>query len=76
MYTIRHIHRNNTYYIASNFQENFIIFQSLGSEFRIGHQISYDGDMIFNLTLNDETDAVVKLKGSEKQVYAYLLAIK
>lgn len=46
------------------------------SEFRMGHQISCDGEMIFNLTLNDETDAVVKLKGSEKQVYAYLLLIK
>ncbi len=50
MYTIRYVHRNNTYYIASNNEGNFIILESLDSEFRMGHQISYDGEKVFNLT--------------------------
>lgn len=76
IYTIRYVHRNNNHYVASDINGNLIVIESMKSEFRMGHQISYDGEMIFNLTLNDETDAVVKLKGSEKQVYAYLLSIK
>ncbi len=32
MYTIRYVHRNNTYYIASNSEGKFIIFESLDSE--------------------------------------------
>ncbi|WP_171430592.1 MULTISPECIES: hypothetical protein [Acinetobacter calcoaceticus/baumannii complex] len=76
MYTIRYVHRNNTYYIASNNEGNFIILESLDSEFRMGHQISYDGEKVFNLTLNDETDAVIKLQSNEKGAYEYLHSVK
>lgn len=76
MYTIRYVHRNNTYYIASNSEGKFIIFESLDSEFRMGHQISYENGIIFNLTLNDETDAVIKLESNEKEAYEYLHLIK
>lgn len=76
IYTIRYIHWNNTHYVASNINGHLIIVESIGAEFRIGHQISYDGEMLFNLTLNEETDAVIKLKGNEKKVYEYILSIK
>lgn len=76
MYTIRYVHRNNTYYIASNVEGNFIILESIDSEFRMGHQISYDGEKVFNFTLNDETDAVIKLQSDEKTAYEYLLSVK
>ena len=36
----------------------------------MGHQISYDGEKVFNLTLNDETDAVIKLESNEKGAYS------
>ncbi|WP_017388213.1 hypothetical protein [Acinetobacter calcoaceticus] len=76
MYTIRYVHRNNTCYIASNIEGNFIILESIDSEFRMGHQISYDGEKVFNFTLNDETDAVIKLQSDEKTAYEYLLSVK
>ncbi|MEQ1345959.1 hypothetical protein ABLU19_18310 [Acinetobacter seifertii] len=76
IYSIRYIHWNNTHYVASNVNGYLIIIESIGAEFRIGHQISYDGEMIFNLTLNEGTDAVIKLKGNEKKVYEYIRSIK
>ncbi|TDM65444.1 hypothetical protein C5B72_05070 [Acinetobacter sp. KU 011TH] len=42
----------------------------------MGHQISYDGEKVFNLTLNDETDAVIKLESNEKRAYEYLHSVK
>ncbi|PJF04271.1 hypothetical protein CVD08_15110 [Acinetobacter seifertii] len=42
----------------------------------MGHQISYENGTIFNLTLNDETDAVIKLESNEKGAYEYLHLIK
>ncbi|WP_413775223.1 hypothetical protein [Acinetobacter pittii] len=76
MYTIRYVHRNNIHYVASHINGHLIVIESIKSEFRIGHQISYEDEMIFNLTLNEETDAVMKLKGDEKRVYEYLLSSK
>ncbi len=62
--------------LLPNNEGNFIILESLDSEFRMGHQISYDGEKVFNLTLNDETDAVIKLESNEKGAYKYLHSVK
>lgn len=75
MYTIRYVHRNNINYVASNIDRHLIILKLIDSEFRMGHQISYDGKKIFNFTLNEETDAVIEFEGNEKKVYEYLLSI-
>lgn len=75
MYTIRYVHRNNIHYVASNIDRHLIILKSIDSEFRMDHQISYDGQMIFNLTLNEDTNAVIEFQGNEKKVYEYLLSI-
>ncbi|MFP5005240.1 hypothetical protein ACLFLN_05655 [Acinetobacter pittii] len=65
MYTIRvFLHWDKIYDIALNNEGNFIILELLDSEFRMGHQISFDGEKVFNLTLNDDTDAVIKLESN------------
>ncbi|MDQ9037265.1 hypothetical protein RFH07_11705 [Acinetobacter seifertii] len=76
MYTIRYIHGNKTHYVASDINGSLIVIEAKKSEFKMGHQISYDGKIVFNLTLYDETDAIIKLEGDEKKIFGYLLSIR